>query len=161
MHRGSLGVPVLFAPLLLAGLTPGCHATRLELGRGIGIGAEVQLSGLVRGGALASLTDREDAHSYGELESIARYGVGVVAGPFFWRTDRCMSGSLPARTELGLGLLHGLTHRWIDANRRAHPWAFDLSLALVFFHVRVAFDPLELAGRSAFPGEGLEGPSPP
>jgi hypothetical protein len=143
--------PLAALVLLLCVSSSGCRAVRSNLGVGPGLGVEVQLSGLVRVGALA-LYGISGGQTYGQPQGLE--DVALTLGPVFYRRSQLDA----ERRELGFGLLHGVTHRWIEGNRRAHPWAFDMTVALLFVHWRVGFDPLELSGSDSFPSESLEPP---
>lgn len=122
--------------LLLA--LSGCrNLLRVEAGIGPGIGADVHVSGLVHTGLLATAV-LGGGTVYGRTGGL---GSGAVTIPFFHAQTAFLSEARYHHTNLGLlpPLTAGVTG---TGELNAHPWAFEVTLALVLVTIRLGLDPI-------------------
>ena len=110
---------------------------RIEVGLGPGIGAEVHLSGLVHTGAMAA-GGFGNGTIYGREPGLF---FGVVTVPGFHVQDSGFKRTYLHHTNLGLlpPLTAGVTG---GREINAHPWAFEVGIALLFITIRLGVDPI-------------------
>lgn len=121
----------------------GCSAFRVEAGVGPTLGADVHLSGLIHTGVLGGLHIMtgsiygKHCEAIGVVLTIPGFHaewvgeVGHGGGSIY---DHSSLGFLPPLTQ---GILYGLRK-----DRRARPWAFEVTVGLVFFAFRIGVDPI-------------------
>lgn len=119
------------ALLLVLALGSGCSSFAVSGGLGLGVGAEVRLSGLLHTGLLAYM-GFEGGSVYGERPRL--FNAFLCAGVFHFE-ESAFKGA--AWRHTCFGLLPGL----ISEGKNHHPWAFEVSVALLFCHLRVGWDP--------------------
>jgi len=152
----------LVALVLLASGSSGCLMVRAEVGVGLGLGADVRIPGLAHVGAGAGEFKtagwRYDL-GYGTRREV--HGAAVLwhfegrRGVLTSDEDRALrEGRLDADAEAALrrrlrpshacfGLLPPLTSHGRDrTGRLVDPWSLEVGLMLVFFDVRLGFNPL-------------------
>lgn len=130
----------LFLFVVLA-LLPACKATRAEFGFGLGLGADVHLSGALHTGLLASRGIGTYGPVYGKSAGGRLDYTAVTLGLFHYE----YTGFKRAFYEhSNLGVAPPLTTGLLSRTVRAHPWAFELTIAPVFCLLRVGFDPMLL-----------------
>ena len=137
----------LLAALLLS--LGGCRLFRAEVGLGLGLGAEVHLSGLVHTGALATAYAGLGVlyHRPSAGLPFGFVGLSSVTLPFFHWSGLSLPIGPAYRTltvHSNLGLLPPLTAGVAGEKRgRWRPvWAFEVSVAALFVTVRLGFDPI-------------------
>jgi hypothetical protein len=133
MGRNSNAAGAIVALLFLSGCS--ANALRCNVGVGIGLGADVQVSGLLHGGLLAGAF-AEGGPYYGE--DAGRLDGSVTLGLFHFM-DRGFKHS--KNHHMCFGLLPGISGPLWDLDRDAHPWAFELGVALLLVEFRIGYDP--------------------
>jgi len=124
------------ALLLIAGSLSGCSAFAISGGVGIGVGADLRVSGLLHTGAIAWF-GFEGGSVYGRSPSLFNL-LAALAFPHF--EDSSFKGT--AFEHRCLGLLPGL----LSEGEHHHPWAFEVNVAAVFFHLKLGWDPAAALG---------------
>lgn len=126
--------PILLALLLVLS---GCRLFRAEVGVGLGIGADVHVSGLVHAGLLAT-SCVSVGNVYGKAESRmpAVLTVPLFHGETGLMNDRRFQHTnfmfLPPLTAGATGFEEG----------RTHPWALEVTVACLVLTVRLGLDPI-------------------
>ena len=116
----------------------GCSACRAQIGLGMGLGADVQVSGLAHGGLNIGRFE-EYGPNYGRgAATDAVYGVVGIYHDYATNKDcpegmHCCYGILPCVTAL---------HAESNASA-ANPWAFEVGVSLLLWEIRLGFNPAE------------------
>jgi hypothetical protein len=113
----------------------GYSAFRAQVGIGLGIGAHVQASGLVHGGAmLGAFGGPGVCYHRAEANALRWYAVLGPAHAEVYGFKHAHGG------HACVGVLPGLLN---DDSKVGHPhaWAFEVGVALLFFDLQLGFDP--------------------
>lgn len=117
----------------------GCNCLRLEAGIGPTLGADIHLSGLVYTGAIMGVHVMTGT-IYGEDCDGGSF-VLTVPG-FHFDLDGLVGHGGAIYYHTNFGVLPPLTGGRLFTERGSRPWAFEMTLGLVFFVFRIGIDPM-------------------
>lgn len=140
--RAPAGAVDLVPPRLrLVSDDHGYSPFRATVGVGLGLGAQAQLSGLLHGGLMVGLFGEIGPHYDAGFASFGGYS---TIGPWHYQGFGAFVIHANKRNHECVGLLPGLglVNPRPSAERRPHPWAFELGVALLFIDVHLGFDPV-------------------